>query len=760
MLSQWANTGGSGVGGFPYAKFVLGAQSTIIPTSSGGSSTPTFTRATTATVVDFEGRLVTVPSGAARFQGARFVSNLCPTSSASISVAGNKTITVAAGTFVFSMGAEATGTSLITFTGTATGSTGTLTANATSRTSKTLTITVGGTIIATCTVAAANNIQFEEVTGQANQNPSSYKSVGVLSAPFFGAGIDGAAWESTTNANTVSGGVVTEATGAAISSANSKFAVAGTVVGDCYTTPAAAANQIAGSFDIDVLVAMDSWSTNSGRFTAKDVSGNRQFGFAINNGAPSMEVMDTAGNVLSFATVSTVSFAAGTQGGVRALVTWALSGNCLCDFSSSADGGVTWTAVGTQVAVASTGNAVKASSQPLYIGQRQFAGAESHLTAAKIYRVRMYNGNRTTGTLAVNFNANDFSSGTTWTASTTGETWTINGNAKVFGGSGTSSIAAPWDANGPQGYLSEGAGTQILATADIRDMTTANWTLGATMTRARTSVGIDGASNTATRLTGGAVAATNIITTAIVAAATSRTYSAYVKRVTGTGIVRISQDNFATNTDITSQLVNGSWVLIQLNQTQLNAIMGFKIDTSTDAIDVDCNQFESGAFATSRMLATGAARNADVLTFASAGNVSGTVGTVYAEIVPTSFGGTNGFGILALDSAGNRPAPFVRIDGYLVMYDGTTETALGAAPTVNIVNKVASVWGASSMNCVLNASAIASAAFDGDMNVGTNFLIGGRGTGAGQPNQLYGTIRNIRIFNRALSSAQLAAMTT
>lgn len=160
--------------------------------------------------------------------------------------------------------------------------------------------------------------------------------------------------------------------------------------------------------------------------------------------------------------------------------------------------------------------------------------------------------------------------------------------------------------------LLELAATQLIAaTADIRDMTTASWTLGATMTRARTSVGWDGGSNLATRLTGGAVAATNTITYTLVAAASSRTYSVGIKRITGTGPVRLTQDNFATSTDISSQLTTTGYTLVQLNQSQLNAVFGIKIDTNGDAIDVDMNQFEAGAFATSRILTGGATRNAD-----------------------------------------------------------------------------------------------------------------------------------------------------
>jgi hypothetical protein len=58
-----------------------------------------------------------------------------------------------------------------------------------------------------------NRVMFENVTGQDNKNPSEYVSVGVLSAPWHGAGVDGVKYFNTTNGNTVSGNVVTEAPG-------------------------------------------------------------------------------------------------------------------------------------------------------------------------------------------------------------------------------------------------------------------------------------------------------------------------------------------------------------------------------------------------------------------------------------------------------------------------------------------------------------------------------------------------------------------
>lgn len=60
-------------------------------------------------------------------------------------------------------------------------------------------------------------LQLEDVTGQSNQNPGEYVSVGVLSAPYHGMNVDGVKGFATQNGNTVASNVVTEATGAAIS---------------------------------------------------------------------------------------------------------------------------------------------------------------------------------------------------------------------------------------------------------------------------------------------------------------------------------------------------------------------------------------------------------------------------------------------------------------------------------------------------------------------------------------------------------------
>lgn len=59
---------------FNDAEFAVPLKTSIVPFSGTGSAT--FTRATSATVFTEEGKLITVPSGVARFSGARFVRNL------------------------------------------------------------------------------------------------------------------------------------------------------------------------------------------------------------------------------------------------------------------------------------------------------------------------------------------------------------------------------------------------------------------------------------------------------------------------------------------------------------------------------------------------------------------------------------------------------------------------------------------------------------------------------------------------------------
>jgi len=144
-----------------------------------GTGNPTYTRATNAWEFDNEGKLILVPSGAARFGGARMVRNLL----AATATLSTQNVTTVATRYTLSF----YGTGSVTLSGTATGTlNGTGASNrvqtTVTATAGTLTLTVSGSVTAA---------QLENVSGQSDQTASEYVSVGVLSAPYHGAGVDG-----------------------------------------------------------------------------------------------------------------------------------------------------------------------------------------------------------------------------------------------------------------------------------------------------------------------------------------------------------------------------------------------------------------------------------------------------------------------------------------------------------------------------------------------------------------------------------------
>ena len=246
--------------------FDLPLRTSIVPAYAAGSATPTFTRATTATVVDHEGVLRYCRSGEARFWGARRVENLVrdteDLTKGSWSGYGGGTFTVDTGV-TDPLGGS---TAFRVTTGTANGilqdlawvygastyragevivasawlrvASGTLSVNVFSQGSggPITTITVDTTWRRWCNSGAATTVgghqpyfilgysgaleiwhpSLNVVTGAANVAPPEYVSSGVLSAPYHGAGADGVKYFDTANGNSVASNVVSEGTGAPI----------------------------------------------------------------------------------------------------------------------------------------------------------------------------------------------------------------------------------------------------------------------------------------------------------------------------------------------------------------------------------------------------------------------------------------------------------------------------------------------------------------------------------------------------------------
>lgn len=302
------------------------------------------------------------------------------------------------------------------------------------------------------------------------------------------------------------------------------------------------------------------------------------------------------------------------------------------------------------------------------------------------------------------------------------------------------------------GYLCEGAATQLITpSAAVRDMTNAAW-VKTSMTAAKTSVGIDGVANACTRLTATGANGTALFT--LTAAASSRAYSFYVKRITGAGNIQITQDNGGTWTTVA---VSAAFTLVQLNASVLNAVFGIRIVTSGDAIDVDCNQFEAGTFATTPIPAAGA-RNGDLLTYPGAGNVSN-IGTAYAELSTERPAGLSIGAYVALQFGTGGGALLVDTtnDTVFTINDGVSAVATGGmTTTTNAVRKRASSWatgiGMSVTGDGVTPNTIGS--FAGWSLAAV--VVGAQGAG-GAP--WYGTLKNVRIYQQKVTDAVLQQMT-
>lgn len=148
-----------------------------------------------------------------------------------------------------------------------------------------------------------------------------------------------------------------------------------------------------------------------------------------------------------------------------------------------------------------------------------------------------------------------------------------------------------------------------------RDLTNAAWTIG-NMAVTKDQIGIDGYPSVCSKLTASSANATILQT--IITAAVAASSSAYVKRSVGTGRVFFTRDGGSNWTEITSSINSSTFTRVKIENTSvLNPQIGFKIETSADAIIVDYVQNEAGVEASMPIYTTSGAatRNAEVLNY-------------------------------------------------------------------------------------------------------------------------------------------------
>jgi len=692
-------------GGVPLSNLYLPLTNTLVPTR--GASTPTFTRATAAWDFDSEGKLnLNIPAGCPRFTGARLVRNIVPASE-NVQAGGwsKANLTATSATELVENGVNSThqcsysptivgdyllradikrgvgstrhvrleisgtdgarvnfnvdtgaSTSTAVFASGALLNYGSYAASAgyttfwilvripTSQSCGIFPVRLLSGLDGAISYAGdstssfhVTNIQVENVSGQADQTASEYVSVGVLSAPFHGAGADGCKWFNT------------EKSGGAIPSATLKgYWAEPSRVNNCLNSR---------------LIPSSSTSIN-----------------------PNWYVSGTVGSELV------------VNGGFDSDTVWSK--------------GAGW-AIAAGVATATASNTQLSQSIGLVSGKTYTITVTATRTAGFCFF--------SCGSGSAN-RSREISASGSYTLTVIGS----GANATLYVGTST-------------------------FTGTVDDISVKESAIQVTQT-----TGLDNVANSASRLTAAANDAT--LLQLLTAPTGTRTTSAWIKRVSGSGTVSLTRNGGTGWTDITSSLVTGTWVPVALtSDVGANATVGLKMGTSGDVIDVDCFQDENGSWRTSPILTTTAAvtRNADVLSYTNAFDVA--QGTALCSINSASPSGTSDIYALGGDSSNARfmywNSGTNRNTGSV--FDGANSASSTGSSINTGIRKRASRWGSDLKVCSDGTLGSASA-FDGSMGVATTLYIGSSNTGS----QISGNIGEVHIWTPPLADAQMQQVTT
>jgi hypothetical protein len=215
-----------------------------------------------------------------------------------------------------------------------------------------------------------------------------------------------------------------------------------------------------------------------------------------------------------------------------------------------------------------------------------------------------------------------------------------------------------------------------------------------------------------------------------------------------------------TNSTITA--IGNGWYRLTLTGVTTATIANNTIDIKTSNADnvlTTTNgqslylwgaQLEAGSFASSYIPTTTASvtRNADVETYPTTGNFLDAQGSAYAEVISSSWANATA---QIIGDGTESPLKLSSANSGVQAFDGTN-TANGPAGTPTGKVKIAVSWSGATMKVFANGVAGASATYDG------TFSLSSLGIGAGTVGG--GTIRNVRIWKKQLTDAQLVALTT
>ncbi len=309
------------------------------------------------------------------------------------------------------------------------------------------------------------------------------------------------------------------------------------------------------------------------------------------------------------------------------------------------------------------------------------------------------------------------------------------------------------DASGPFGYRAEAQHINLA----LRGRTWENVAWGKTNVTANDDevAGPDGRTRAAS-LTATAANGTVIQDLGVIGSA-AKVWGLWVKRKTGTGDIDLTLNNGGAWTTIT---VTAAWTRVQITATLADPDIGIRIVTDTDAIYVDYAQAEASTFlasTTPETVGSAITVNADVLTYASAGNIIDAAGTAFASVssdwsaAPSSpfvLARSGASGGMLFQGTGGLATQIRSTDGV------NTSIFSGGTSYQDAPQSLASTWGAALTVYFNGAPDPTPESYDGTMGTG-GIAIGSTNVGS---NQWCGTIRHVQIYSRELNSSQVGAL--
>jgi hypothetical protein len=276
-------------------------------------------------------------------------------------------------------------------------------------------------------LAESGAVQFAKLEHEVNANPSRLGGSGFIEGSYK----DFMDWSSS-NVGVVPNGL--SARGGWYIDFYKEFSSYGynmTSAGDFFSTPDSVASSITGNISFIVDASLTDWTPSVGNcLVAKDgvSAGTRSYQFAVRTDGKLQLAFSLTGTTIITA-VSTVapSFIDGNRYHV-AVERESATGKVRFYTGTNR---LNLTLLGTEVT--STAGAIADTTAIVQFGNLSSLAFE---LSGKVFDSEIYSGlavtAKSSAVLKVDFDPTDWVSGSTWVSPDTGETWTLNGNAKIF----------------------------------------------------------------------------------------------------------------------------------------------------------------------------------------------------------------------------------------------------------------------------------------------------------------------------------------